>query len=234
MNTFIKDHQLLKLAHKTIHSYLIKLTKTTEKVPITEEESYASEVFISIENIISCIDQLYFSVGMLSGYRASTTPNQMNRHDYIVFGIENYYLRLTSVYDRCLRLTNSIYYFGLPERQCNNNTIVKNSHIKGTQIAIALKELDKFSDPFRYHRNTIAHNKSYSEKVLHDLYLPYLLSENDEIYEQIHHLNKTKINRFVAEKKSEYRESVNNIEKLVNTYFDVVSPAFSNKLKSYV
>jgi len=132
----------------------------------TIRESYAIETLLSIGSIVSCVDQLYFSIDMLAGYRSSSTSDRMNRYDYIVFGIENYYLRLTSVFDRCLRLANVLFQLGLPERQCNNDSIIKNSHINGTAVAHALQELDKFTGPFRFHRNTVAHQASYKEKEL--------------------------------------------------------------------
>jgi hypothetical protein len=106
--TRIKDHKLVKEAYKTPREYLKKCDPSRSEMdpPYTPKESYAIDVVMSISNVISCLDQLYHSIDMLAGYRQANS--KMNRYDYIVFGIENYYLRLTSVFDRCLRLTNII------------------------------------------------------------------------------------------------------------------------------
>ncbi len=171
---------------------------------------------------------------MLSGYRATNTPHLMNRYDYIVFGIENYYLRFTSVFDRCLRLANVIYQFGLPDRQCNSNTIIKNTHIKGTPVATTLKKLDKFIGPFRSHRNTVAHKTTYSEKELDSLGSYYLLTEKDDSFDHYKHLYKKKTDDFVLDKKTEYKVHISEIETLVKAYFNSIQQVFSNRIKSYV
>src|SRR5215210_1102747 len=131
--TQLKDHALLKGASAVAREYIAKCDPADrEQDPLaTKRESYAIETFLSIGSIVSCVDQLHFSIEMLSGYRSRSMPGKMNRYDYIVFGIENYFLRTTSVFDRCLRLANVIFQLGLPERQCSQETIIKNSHLKG-------------------------------------------------------------------------------------------------------
>lgn len=187
-----------------------------------------------VGNVVSCIDQLHFSINMLSGYRSDSAPDKMNRYDHIVFGIENYYLRLTSAFDRCLRLANVIFQLGLPERQCNNESIIKNSHVKGTPVASALTELDKFTGPFRYHRNTVAHQGTYSEKDLDQLGSYYLLAEEDDGFERYRYLFKKKTDDFVADKKKDFGDCLINLEGLVETYFDAVHAAFEARLNTYV
>lgn len=200
----------------------------------TSKESYAIETLLSIGNVVSCIDQLYFSVDMLSGYRSNATPDKMSRYDYVVFGIENYYLRLTSAYDRCLRLANVIFQLGLPERQCGNETIIKNSHIKNTAVAESLKTLDRFTAPFRFHRNTVAHQGTYSDKDLDKIGTYYLVVEEDNSFERYRHLYKAKMDDFVAERKQEFSGQVAELEQKVEEYFDALFVFFQSKSRPYV
>ena len=234
--TRLKDHTILKAASAVSREYFVRCKPDNPEQDslATRRESYAIEILLSIGSVVNCIEQLHFSVDMLSGYRSSSTPNQMSRYDYIVFGIENYYLRLTSVFDRCLRLANVIYQLGLPERQCNNDSIIKNSHVKGTPVGKTLKELDKYTGPFRFHRNTVAHQATYSEKELDQLGLYYFLAEKDDSFERYQYLYKKKTDEFVADKKVEFKENVANIENLVGVYFDAVITVFETRLKSYV
>ncbi len=234
--TQLKDHQLLKLASELSREYILKCDPVnSESDPYaTKKQSYGIEVFLSVGNIISCIDQLYFCIDLLSGYRANSTPEKMNRYDYIVFGIENYYLRLTSVFDRSLRLANVIFQIGLPERECNNSTIVKNSHIKGTQVGAALKELDKFTGPFRFHRNTVAHQGTYSERDLDWLGSMYYLVEEDGDLKNYKYSVKSQTDNYIMSKKDEFKESITNIEGLVNVYFDALLVSFESKLRAFV
>ena len=234
--TLLKDHALLKAVSAVSREYIAKCNPDdSKKDPLaTRKESYAIETLLSIGNVVSCIDQLHYCNDMLSGYRTSSTPNKMNRYDYIVFGIENYYLRVTSVFDRCLRLANVIFQIGLPERQCNNESIIKNSHIKGTSVAKALTELDKFTSSFRFHRNTVAHKGTYSEKELDQLGTYYHLVENDGSFDCYNFLFKKKTDDFVAEKKVEFKSQIMNLERLVTVYFNNLQTDFEAKLKVYV
>lgn len=234
--THLKDHALLKTASAVSREYIAKCNPddSGNNPSASRKESYAIETFLSVGNVVSCIDQLHFSMDLLSGYRSSSTPDKMNRYDYIVFGIENYYLRLTSVFDRCLRLANVIFQLGLPERQCNNESIIKNSHVKGTPVAKALTELDNFTGPFRFHRNTVAHQGTYSEKDLDQLGQYYLLVEEDDSYKRYRCLFKKKTDDFVDEKKAEFKDHLVNLENLVESYFDPVYTDFEVRLKAYV
>ncbi len=200
----------------------------------TKKESYAIETLLSLSSVVSCIDQLHFSVDMLAGYRNQNTPEKMNRYDYIVFGIENYYLRLTSVYDRCLRLGNVVFQLGLPERECRKATITNNSYIKGTLVAQALKDLDKFTNPFRFHRNTVAHESTYSEGELDKLGSYYFVVEEDQQFKKYHHLYKHKTDNYVSDKKAEFQNHIEKLEHLVEAFFDTISKVFEARLKSYV
>lgn len=233
--TQLKDHALLKAAAAGTREYLAKCnpSDTDNDPPASRRESYAIESFLSIGNVVSCVEQLYFSVDMLSGYRSSSTPEKMNRYDYVVFVIENYYLRLTSVCDRCLRLANVVFQLGLPERKCSNNTIIKNSHVKATAVAKALTDLDKFTDPFRFHRNTVAHQSTYSEKDLNRLGSYYKLLEEDESFESHKHFFKRETDEFVAKKQAEFRDCLENLESIVIAYFDATQGIFEARLKTY-
>jgi hypothetical protein len=233
--TILKDHRIIKTASAVSREYITKCNPDASgSDPLaTKRESYAIEVFLATASVVSCIDQLYFSIDMLSGYRVSNAPKKMNRHDYIVYGIENYYLRLTSVYDRCLRLTNDIFQIGLPERQCNNESIVKNAHIKGSAVAKALTKIDKFTGPFRFHRNTVAHQKTYTEKNLSKLGSYYYLAEEDPEFEKYIYAFKKKTDDYVSEKKKGFNDNVVNLERLVKIFFDSGVSIFEARLKEY-
>jgi hypothetical protein len=233
----LKDHTILRAASERVRVYIAKCHPIEhDKDPkATRKESYAIETFLSLSSIVSCIDQLQFSVDMLAGYRNQNTPGRINRYDYIVFGIENYYLRLTSVYDRCLRLGNVVFQLGLPERECREATITKNAYIKGTSVAQALKELDKFTNQFRFNRNTVAHESTYSEGELDKwgAYY-YLVGEGEHQLDKYRHLYKNITDRYIADKKEEFKKHIEELERLVDAFFDAILKVFEARLKSYV
>lgn len=231
--TRINNHKLVQEAFKTPREYLKKCnpSRTELDPPYTLKESYAIDVVMSISNVISCLDQLYHSIDMLSGYRKANS--KMNRYDYIVFGIENYYLRLTSVFDRCLRLVNIIFQFGLPERECKDATIIKNEHIKDTYVAKALKNLNRFTQQFSNYRNTIAHSSTYSERKLNLLGAYYLVAEEDDGIQDYFHFYKHGTDLYIKERKAEFKKNLDELETYVEALFDALYAPLLDKLNNY-
>ena len=83
------------------------------------------DILLYASNITECLDQINYTIDLLSGYK-SKKDSTMNRYDYIVFILENFYLRITSIFDRILRFTNVVFEIGLPEKECKASTIIKN------------------------------------------------------------------------------------------------------------
>ena len=190
---------------------------------------------LSISEVSGCLDQLHFSIELLSCFRSSLMPKQMNRYDYIVFGIENYYLRTTSVFDRCLRLANVVYQLGLPERQCNNDTVIRNEHIKGTSVGNALNDLNGYTGPFRRHRNTIAHESMYSDAALNQygMYLCAVEEGQIQVVRPHQSLFKNRTDEFVKNKKFEFNKDLAKLENLVEAYFDKLKTVFEAHLERF-
>lgn len=229
----LKDHALVKEASKVVQSYIRKCDPHNPELdPVaTKQERYAIEIFMSLSNVLTCIDQLYFTIDLLAGFRKNEAPKKMNRYDYILFAVENYYLRITSVDDRCLRLANIVFQLGLPERECKKSTIIKNDHVKRTPVAKALNNLAKFTEDFRCHRNTVAHEATFSEERLNKIgQFYYLLDEDPEIREYYFGM-KRRTDTFVADKKEEFRKNVIEQENFVEQFFDAVLVIFESRLK---
>ncbi|MFA5479851.1 MAG: Cthe_2314 family HEPN domain-containing protein [Candidatus Muiribacteriota bacterium] len=233
--TYLKDHLFLNQVSAITRQYFAKCNPDEPKndPPANPKERYGIEVLVGIGNIISCLDQLYFSIDMLPGYNKKNLPEKMNRYDYVVYGVENYYLRFTSVYDRCLRLVNIVFRLGLPERQCKNDTIIKNTHIQNKSIFKSLTKLDKFTSNFRFLRNTISHNKTYSEKCLDEIgSYYYLLEVEDDIAKRFHKYLNLEMNKNVINKKEQFKEHLVKLETLVEIFFDSLIEPFNLILKN--
>ncbi|MDZ7764262.1 MAG: hypothetical protein U5K00_07510 [Melioribacteraceae bacterium] len=65
----------------------------------TKFEKYNIDILLSAMNITECLDQINYTIDMLSGYK-SNKESIMNRNEYIVFILENFYLRITSIFDK--------------------------------------------------------------------------------------------------------------------------------------
>jgi hypothetical protein len=191
----------------------------------TRYERYNIDVLLSANSIIDCLDQINYSIEMLSGFKRKR-DSVMNRHDYIVFILENFYLRITSIFDRILRFSNVALEIGLLEKECKESTIIKNDKIKGTNLYSVLIKLNTFIDKYRYSRNKIAHSESFSEKGLIDIQVYYIFldSENHQDIEQYKTFFKLETDEYVVNKKKELMEITNDLEELLIDFFNEITP----------
>lgn len=212
--------------------------------PLTTNYDYVVSIYSLVENVTSCLDQLYYSIDMLSGYRSSGSMKRLSRVEYIRFGIENYYLRYTSVFDRCLLVTNGVFQLGLSPQACNVKTVVKNHHVQVTEVAQALKKLDRLTEKVRVYRNEIAHRQSYSDSSLKNIEFLSSLQVRDDIihpkfteefdyclrpkYLQI--LNKFSMDRFVQDKKQEFTNEIEDLEGCIEEFMNSVEKVFYTKV----
>ena len=231
--TKLKDHEIIKVVSEICRDHALKRDSSEDETKATRQESYAIETFLSLSDIVICLDQLHFSVKLLSGYRDQFTPEKMNRYDYIVFGIENFYLRLTSVFDRCLRLSNIVFQLGLQEKDCNRSTVVRNAHVKSTAVAKALKNLDDFTGSFRFYRNTVAHESTYSERELEKIGSYYYVGEIDDEFKSFYPVYKRHTDEYVAKKQSEFQKHISELENHVELFLDGLSETLKARIKVF-
>ncbi len=236
-NLKFDDLQVFKSANTVIIPYIKRCDLESGITVIASPlEQYTLDCFKAVRSITDCMEQLHFSIELLSGYRTSTSPDSMNRHDHIVFAIENYYLRITSVYDRCLRLINILYNLGLPERDCKNSTIVKNIHVKGSDIETSLKALDKFTNNFRQFRNSVAHNETYSEDDKLQIIASYYFLEAKGVTDIIKfkHLFKTETDKYIKDKKSEFNADLVELESLIVDFLNAVNTKYLGMKSKFI
>lgn len=191
----------------------------------TKFERYNIDVLLSAYKIIDCLDQIYFSIEMLSGFK-SKSNSVMNQHDYIVFMLENFYLRITSAFDRILRFTNVVFEIGLPEKECKESKIIKNDKIKETSLCNILTKLNTYINKYKNSRNKIAHSESYSDKDLIEIegYFLLLESDNQKDIEDYKPYFKRVTDEYVGNKKKELMEYANEFEELLKKFFDDTVP----------
>lgn len=232
----IDNHDIFSSMSAIIAKYIMRSGIKTKNLAVASPaEQYAINCFHSLRNITNCLDQLIYAVDLLSGFRNTLTPKTMNRHDYIVFGIENYYLRITSIYDRCLRATNTVFQLGLPERECKNSTILKNDHVKNTSVVQCLKKLDRFTGQFRCYRNIIAHSATFDDQdgLGHFERYCFLADRGSDDITAYKHLFKQKADEYIKKKKIEFSSQLECTFELVIDYFNQLKPLYLARYKRY-
>lgn len=220
-----ENHQIIKLLMPTVRDFISRQAPDKITSPATTEEAFFIDTLTGINKITECLDQIYFSIELLSGFRKKKN-SVMNRHDYVIFMIENFYLRITSIFDRALRLSNFIFEIGIPERECRESTIIKNNKIKGTEVETSLKALKKFSDNFKQIRNSVAHSNTFEDKELNPIGQYYYLLDNGDPDDLKRYSNiyKTKTDNYIRDKKNELIKSADEIYDLITKYLDSLAP----------
>lgn len=217
-----------------IKDYLIKQTLGKIEVPGSKRENKAIEILLEVHKITECLDQINFTIEMLSGFRKKKN-SIMNRHDYIVFMSENFYLRISSIFDRVLRFANLVFEIGLPERECRESTIIKNQKIQGTKVETVLKNINKFIEEYKPIRNKVAHAESFSDPKLISVNAFHCVNDWDDSSELEKYRNyiKVRTDNYVTQRKEELSKSAEQIKGLVAELFDAMTPIIILNLKQY-
>jgi hypothetical protein len=228
--TMLQDHTLVKTVLEQQRVFIKEAWeygdgKPRQLRPATETEVLTWDLARAIGEILWACRQLHFARDLLSGYRKATAPEGMSRYDHIVYGIENYHIRSTMIYDRCLKLTNVVFGLGLPPRECRATTVTQNENVRGTRVASALKAIDKVTSNHRENRHRIIHSETYHEKDLEPIGTFYLIDpeEDDEVW-TFRHYAKTLADRLVSDKQIEFAQSTADLENKVAVLLDSLAP----------
>lgn len=146
-----------------------------------EYQFYHLHVGNKIGNLITWCKQIDHSLVFISNYVASETMKKagINRHAHLAYHIENYIIRVESLYDRVLHLIDAVFHLTNDPMNCTHDVIMSNLKVKRTDIPSALKPLRKLLRDYKFERNTIVHKESYQDKLLRRLELYSLVTEND-------------------------------------------------------
>lgn len=228
MKTKILEHEVFVEANHDVTKYLEKCDlKNKIMASQSKVDTYAIETFRYLMSISKCIEQLNWAIEMLAGYRTSNEVPGLTRIDYISYGLENIYLRITTVFDRCLRLVNVVYQLGLPERECKRTTIIKNINVKNTNTGKSLKELDSYVERYQGVRNVIAHSMPYTGDEEFGTIEILTLGKPEKSSKQYDALLVRKTNEYIKTKKENFKKEIEKIEKIVINLFNAIGPEYT-------
>lgn len=176
------------------------------------DEEHVKRSLISAGELIKVCDQMVYAVKFLSGFRAGKAPSSssLTRLDYMVYHIENYFIRINMIMDRTLQLVNAVFWLGIPEQECRFAVVANNEHVAETEVGQYLKELEGILKPYRSYRNIIIHRRQYTDDSLERVEPFYILEKIDsedseeDFTGQYRHLFKRLTDQVVREKRKEF------------------------------
>lgn len=151
----------------------------SETLLLNETQFYITRVAYSLSHLLTWIEQLHHAVIFLASfnYERRTKEAGVNRFHHLIYNVENYLVRLQSVYDRLLQLTNNVFHICTSAELVSHNLIVSNLHVTRTTVPKMLKAVRKTIEPKATTRNEIVHRHSYSDPLFRRLELFYMQTE---------------------------------------------------------
>jgi hypothetical protein len=147
--------------------------------------------------------------------------------------IENSIIRVQSIYDRVLILTNRILDLGISNETINHNSLVTNDHVKSFDLVNKLKSINKVCNDYRLVRNTVIHHDRYTEEQLGMLQLllntDYLSKENSGKEFMPSCELDALIDDFLAIKKTDLESYLSKITEKVDLLFDAILPIYRHQ-----
>ncbi|MFW9881168.1 MAG: Cthe_2314 family HEPN domain-containing protein [Candidatus Thorarchaeota archaeon] len=229
----LKSHELFKtiIADGEQLFKRIKFKPTDLELPketdFDEFEYYIHESGFSLMYFIKWCEQLELSLSLLNNFQYK---DNISRADHFIYNVENYMIRVMSIYDKLLQCTNSIYHLCNHDEIVTHETIINNIKVSRTQIKKQLKTIRKFlMSSFGQQRNILIHQYSYRDKELRGIEIMY--SHNFENYDE-----KPK-KRLKALRGKHLSKAIKNKAKLFkdtnNKLYDLITPIFDSLLVEY-
>lgn len=125
----------------------------------------------ALQELVSWFEQLEFSIAYIEHQEA---PKEFEAHGInhvtdLQFKLENHLVRLESLYDRLLMLTNCLLNLGISDNALSHELVIGNKNVKYYKADAPIKSVKTALKPYKEIRNSIIHHRSYNEPAILDL-----------------------------------------------------------------
>ncbi len=204
----LDEHPLFRRLSGLIADHIRETTDVSRPfVPTRQdrpEETYLRHCFMASAEVVQLLHQMSFTPAFLSSFRATPRLRAagVTRFEFLVYQLENWFIRCTALSDRALILVNTVCRLGFRPQDCKLNLVTTNSRVAGSAISAAVKALDKHVNTVRPMRNSIAHQHRLRQEGWGDLEGLALVMQSDPSIVSPHYL-KRELDRAVAERRAE-------------------------------
>ena len=164
------------------------------------------------------------AVEFLLNYDYSKKLNT-NRADHLIYNIENYFIRLNSVYDRVLQIVNAVFHLCINEESVNHSIVISNLKVAHrSEIKSEVKSVKRFLSDYAQKRNTLIHKHSWRDVKLREIELFYMTNIEELKLTQKEKINlksfrAEKLKEYISEKKIEFKDINIGLYDKLNTLF---------------
>ncbi|MAX55995.1 MAG: hypothetical protein CL537_10890 [Alcanivoracaceae bacterium] len=232
------DEDILEIMREIIldkESPLKKVDASNLEVPIANAmEGYILACSQSLSVVSTSIDKARLSIEVLgASYKSLPDETQVTADEFIEFAIENYFIRSSAIYDRCLIFVNRLLDLGIANESIVHELIVTNDHVKKYGLNEKLKAIRKKCTEYRVQRNKIVHHGRYSEEVFNGISAMHKINSwqkvsgekpsfSDEIVDKMTH-------EFIDIQLDEFSAHLESIEAKVHELYELSLPIYQTK-----
>lgn len=182
--------------------------------PLDELQFYVVRVGYAMAHTLTWVEQLHQAVLFIGdfGYGRRLRDEGVNRSHHLIFNVENYLVRLQSIYDRLLQLTNAVFHLCISDELVSHSLIVSNLHVARTKVPGLLKAVRKTIQGKAEDRNAIVHKHSYMDPKLRRLEILYMHTEetwqpkrSEMTFKKLCHVRSQQMREVTSTKKAEFR-----------------------------
>jgi hypothetical protein len=212
------------------------------KLPIRVPENweyFEMSVGYYISQLFSWCQQLVNNIHFINAKTPNSTlkKRSITSYDLLIYHIENYYIRVQSLYDRILNLTDAVFFLGNSIDNINHKVIVDNSFVKMYKVDVDLRKINKtIRDYLGTRRNQIIHQANYKEQNITELEYYCLFQDGINIPETDYEAKKfipkivKKLSQDIIEEKiPEFEKFNDTIFVLLFKYFDKLHKIYLRK-----
>lgn len=205
-----------------------------EDTTLDELQFYVIGVGFSLSHTLGWVQQLHQAVHFMTDfhYGKKAIDAGVNKSHHLLYNVENYLIRMVSVYDRCLQLTNAVFHICMSDELVNHSAIVSNLHVSRTDVPRLLKAVKKAIKAEEQERHKLIHRHSHMDPELRRIELLYMHTKETwgtgrkHPYENLVNARGQLVKKFTARRKKEF-EAIN--AELVNA----LGPLFDGLLVEY-
>jgi hypothetical protein len=195
-------HKILKEPVDNLHSSGLFKKAEDEKYVFSELEYYNWQLAWASIQLRDLMEQLFDAATLLNNYPAKSTGITSFR--YLLYTLENWYMRCGSVEDRTINLINRVFHLGCHKAGAAD-FVLRNIKVERTDVPARFRQLQKVLQEHRTVRNKIVHAESLAPDELRSLAFLYMY-DDDMIARHESERFRRSVKRIRAERLSKTRQ----------------------------
>ena len=199
-----------------------------DDITLDERQFYITRVGFAAAHALGWVQQLHHAVLFMTDFKYGKKADDagVNRSHHLLYNVENYLIRMVSVYDRCLQLTNSVFHLCMSDELVNHGAVVSNLHVSRTEVPKLLKAVKKAIKEEEQERHKLIHRHSHMDPELRRIELCYMHSaetwgdDRKMPFENLVHVRGQLVKKYTNRRKKEFEAINAELVKAMGSLFD--------------